>query len=370
MKIGARTLKTGLAIALSIIVSIVLIPGSTGILAGIAAVTTTMPSVRKSYEMFIKRTESNVIGGIVAVIALYTIGPGPITTGIASIIAIVILNYLKLSDVLVLSVITVVAVMLTTNDVYYIAALNRVLDTVIGVTVTFIINWLVYPPQYDETFYNTLLTSSGDLFSLIRAEVRSNISFSIMHQDLIKVKDSVASLDDLFDLIRGEMLPYKSNRHTVARKYVIYKHMVEANRDAYYLLTALHENDHVYNNFDEDLKLMVRERVEILLMAHEQILMKFEGKIFVDEVNFMDTNNEYRHKYIQAFYQQSFKELEKDYGRRTDVNGVIHLMSAIYAYEEEVLKLNNLIKSYLHRNNIQNAIKDKPVKNKFLSKGD
>ena len=360
MKIGARVLKTGLAISLSIMLSILLLPNSKGVFAGIAAITTTMPSVRKSYEMLIKRFNANFIGGVVAVIALYTIGPGPVTTGIAAIITIAILNYLKLADVLTLSVITVVAVMVNDSNIYYITALTRVFDTLIGVVVSFAVNWLIYPPHYDEKFYENLTTTTAEILTLIRAELRNNISFTILNQDLIKARKSLKESRTLFDLIRGEMIPRKANRQVIARKYVVYKHMVLATEQAVKLTDAFHKYDHVFKNFDQDLRLLIRERVETLLTAHEQILMKFEGRIYVDQVNFMTTSRDYRKNYISHFFQQALVELDIEDTSQIDVNGIIHIMSAIYTYEEEIHTLNRLIKSYLHRYNISNGVIEKP----------
>ena len=349
MKIGARVLKTGLAIALATYLSMLLIPDNSAALAGIAAVTTTMPSVRKSFDMFYRRVFANIIGGLVGVFMLYAIGSNPVAIGIAAIVTIAVLNALDLSDVLSLAVITVVAVMLTQSDNYLFTATYRVLETIIGVLVSFIINWLVYPPQHDKPFYSTLVNLTNEVLIFIRATLRKNVTFSILHRDIQWARSEFDTLNTLFDLMNNEVIFSKSERMVKARRLVIYRQMIKTTECVVDLLNVLHSNDHVFQNFPVDIRILVRERVETLMVGHEQILLKFSGRVSATEVNFINPQKDFQQEFMKRFFDQAWDELDSDESYDNDSYGVIHIMSAIYYYEESLLKLNNILRIYKER---------------------
>ncbi|MGX7091337.1 FUSC family protein [Hutsoniella sourekii] len=351
MRIGARVLKTGLAIALAIFLSMLLIPDNSPSLAAIAAITTTLPSVKKSYDNFTKRVVANIIGGIIAVCMSLLIGENPLTIGIAAIICITILDSLKLNDVINLAVITVVAVMASSSrNPIYLIALYRVLETIIGVTVSFLVNIFVYPPRYDQKFYEALTNFTNELLVLIRASLRKNLSFSIMHRDQVWAEKEYANIQTIFNLMRNEFIWSKSQRLVVARRLVVYRHMMQTLQATIALLGALHSYEHVYNAFSRELQDLIRERVELLMAAQEQILMKFSGRVSSEEVGYITVPDDYRQDYLKHFFDEAKLALEdhQAYGD-ISVNGVIHIMSTIYTYEEEINSLNNILTIYAGR---------------------
>ena len=68
----------------------------------------------------------------------------------------------------------------------------------------------------------------------------------------------------------------------------------------------------------------------------------------------------WRDEYLNKFLEQAKVQLHNDESFTTEVNGVIHIMSSIYKYEEEIIKLNNLIRIYLKRYNIEDGLEDEP----------
>ena len=350
MRIGARVLKTGLAITLSIFISIYIIPDNSAVMAAIAAVTTTGPTVKKSFEMFNRRVLANIIGGVVAVSALMTLGSHPIMVGIAAIFLITLLNVLKLEDVLTLAVITLVAIMSSDANNLYLSAIYRVVETILGVTVSFLVNSLIYPPQYDSKFYDLVLEINNEIIVLLRAALRKNIPFTIMEKDLSWAHKTFDQLKNLFDMIREEVIFPKSKRYKVARKLVIYRHFLETTKACIQLLEIFHKHDHVYKAFPKHLQLLVRERVELLVNGHEQILLKFHGRVPAEQVKFMKVTPEYRRTYTQQFYEQMQTEINRqDDVYEAEINGIVHIMSSIYNYEEKLFALNHLMTIYRQR---------------------
>ena len=356
MKIGARVFKTGLAITLSILGSLYFIPGSDGMLAGIGAAYSTQPSVKKSIEVFVSRIISNLIGGIVAIIMIQTVGTHPVTIGVTAILTIAILNRLNLGDFIGLAIVTIIVIMLGRGEDYnhLTAATLRVTETIMGVTITFLINLLIYPPKYDSKFFHTLEFTTAETLMWIRASLRKNAEYSVMHRDIIWAKKQHRQILEWFYLIREEMFFSRKKRFYVMRKAVIYRHMCRTTEAAIKLLHTLHRYERVFLAFPEDMRVSIRERLETLMSAHEQILMKFNGKVPPKEVNFMRMNAQHRDEYMRQFFEQARLQ-EADEEHHFEGNGVVHIMSAIYQYEEELTHLNRLVRSFKLRSQPEKA---------------
>lgn len=64
--------------------------------------------------------------------------------------------------------------------------------------------------------------------------------------------------------------------------------MVRLTKRTFSMVRVFHKNDHVYNDFSPELRDLVRERMETLLSAHEQILPNLVAGVSPDEVRFTD----------------------------------------------------------------------------------
>ena len=346
MKIGARVLKTGLAITLSIYASLLLFPNSSGALAGIAASLSTQPSVKKSFETFISRVVANSIGGLIAILMIYSLGTSPIAIGVSAILTIAILNGLKLSDVIPLTVVTLVVIMLSNDTNYILAAFTRVIETIIGVTISFIINLLIHPPKHDVQFFKTLETVTSEVLLLTRATLRKNTDFAILHRDLLWARKQMKQFNNLFNLISEEWIISKSERVARARKLVIFRYMGRTTQSAIDLLTTLHKYNHVYHDFPDNTRTIFRERLETLMTAHEQIIMKFYAKVPPEAVNYMEMNRENREDYLTMFFNEAKHQEEAKEHHQFEANGVTHILAASFSYEENLTNLNRLVRSY------------------------
>ena len=127
MKIGARSLKTGLAVILSLYVAYAfnLTPIT---MAAIAAAFAVQPSVYRSYQSLIDNVQGNLIGAAVAILFVLFIGNNPVIIGLAVIIVIIFHLKLKLHSTITLTMVTVISIMGGTppNEPFIIFALNRV----------------------------------------------------------------------------------------------------------------------------------------------------------------------------------------------------------------------------------------------------
>lgn len=350
MKIGARVLKTGLAITLSIYIANFLLPTGYGTLAAIGASLSTKPSIKTSFETLVSRIISNIIGGIIAVAMMYALNTSPITIGITCVVTIAVLNSLNMSNVIPLSVVNITVIMLGETENYYSYALIRILETTIGVIVAFIVNWLIFPPKYDRTFFSVLESTTLEVLMLLRAALRKNTEFSTLNTDLQWARARIDKFKELFQLLRQEWLFTPKQRIATSRKLVVYREMGRATSLAIELLDALHRNSQIYNDFPLEMRSRFRRRIETLMSAHEQILLKFYGKVGINEVNYMSMKLEHRDEYIQMFFDHA----RTDTGVDTESfirggNSIIEILAASIHYEEQLNRLNHIVRLYKKR---------------------
>jgi len=134
MKLGARILKTGLAVVAAYYVCGWLNLEPT-LLVVVAAVLTTLPSVYLSIRFFIDQLQANTIGAVLGVAAAAALGNDPLAIGLAVIVVILINMVLKLESTISLSIVTVIAVMEEPD-----AAIIRFVLIMTGVVLATVIN--------------------------------------------------------------------------------------------------------------------------------------------------------------------------------------------------------------------------------------
>ena len=132
MTLGARILKTGIAIVLALFLS-QLLNASTPVFAGISAIFAIQPTVYRSYLSIIEQVQGNIIGAIIAVIFVLSFGNNVFIIGLAAIIVITINLKLNLEKTITLSVVTLIAIMESPTDDFITFAIIRFSTVMLGI---------------------------------------------------------------------------------------------------------------------------------------------------------------------------------------------------------------------------------------------
>ncbi len=148
-KIGMRTIKTVLAVVLTLEISNILDINSP-ILAGIAAIMTMETSVSESFKTGKYRMYGTIFGGAVALIITWISPVNFLTTAIGLFVIIYISNMLKWQDAVKMAMIVFLVIIIDFEENYrFTYALNRTLDTFVGVIVGTTINYFIRPPKLE-----------------------------------------------------------------------------------------------------------------------------------------------------------------------------------------------------------------------------
>jgi len=149
-KIGMRTIKTALAVSLTIFIAQVLNLKSP-FFAGIAAIIAMQSSVSESFNMAKNRMLSTILGAITALLFSLIAPENPFFIAIGIIIIIYLCNIFNWKKSIQLSTMVFLSIILNYEEgsrVNY--ALYRTLDTFIGLVIGTLINYFLLPPNIEE----------------------------------------------------------------------------------------------------------------------------------------------------------------------------------------------------------------------------
>ena len=172
MKLGARILKTGIAIVLALYLA-ELLNFPAPVLSGIAAIFAIQPTIYRSYQSVLEQIQGNMIGAIVAIIAFVLLfGNDYFIVGLAVMIVITINIKLKMDNTIILSIVTIIAIMEAQTGEFFEFALIRFLSVLLGILSSFMVNLLFFPPKYETKLYNRITSVTEDTLKWIRISTR------------------------------------------------------------------------------------------------------------------------------------------------------------------------------------------------------
>ncbi|HZK00261.1 MAG TPA: aromatic acid exporter family protein [Tissierellaceae bacterium] len=145
-RIGMRTIKTGLAVAVSLFIAQIFSLENPSFV-GIAAIVSMQSTVNESVVAGKNRMLATFVGAIVGLVFSYFLPHNYFFIGIGIILVIYIHNLFGWKQSLTLSAIVFLAIFLNedTNRMFY--ALHRLVDTFIGIIVSMLINYFIATPD-------------------------------------------------------------------------------------------------------------------------------------------------------------------------------------------------------------------------------
>lgn len=358
MKLGARIIKTGVAIVFAFYLASWLgLPSP--IFAGIAAIFALQPSIYRSYKTIIQQIQGNMIGAVIAVVFGTTFGHSYVVTGFAVIVTLLIMMRFKLESSISLALVTVIVIMEFQQGDFIEFALFRFATVMTGVISAFIVNLLFLPPKYEVRLFTTIRYLQTDIIKWIRLAVRQASEHTSTKQSLRKLRDQSEKVDGLYKLFKEERGLTKKSYFVKQRKLVVYRQMLVTMTKSIEVLNRLHLHENELSDLPERFHIMIQERLDFLLTYHEQLLLKYTGKLkpehttWIGEEEFLQ-RNEVMDIFAQHIVQQHSTENEEEFSSYH----LLHILSRILDYEENLEHLDLLITSFLQHHPSE-SFKDK-----------
>ncbi|MFO1443152.1 aromatic acid exporter family protein [Bacillus sp. Bva_UNVM-123] len=341
MKLGARILKTGIAIILSLFLS-QLFQLPSPVFAAIAAIFAVQPTIYRSFLSIIEQIQGNIIGAVIAAIFVLSFGNHIFIIGLAAIIVISINLKLKLENTISLSLVTMLVIMETPSDTFFQFSLMRFSTIMLGVFSAFIVNFVFLPPKYEKKLYFEISNITEETTKWIRLTIRHASEHKLLKNDIGKMKAAVRSLDHLYLMYKEERNYLKRDTWQKARKLVIYRQMISTVKRSLETLRKLHRFENNLQEMPAEFQNIVQQQLDCLIHYHEHVMLKFIGKVR-PQVTFEEGDIYLNRKELaQLFFS---KQKEANVLNEATLTHTMQIISAIIDYDEQVEHLDKLITS-------------------------
>lgn len=282
--IGPRMVKTGLAVALTLLITGIL-EMELEIVAAIAAVLAMQPSIMRSFKYIKEVIISNGIGLIFALLGMVLVGNNPISVGAVVIISIAINIRLGLNKTVSLTVLTIVNMMLASYEdtINFIYVLERLSLVGIGVISAFIVNVVVYPPDHEKILFNMIKKASEKTNFLLRVIPNKTMSVPHMKDEDHEVEKMINKSRDYFEIISDERKSlFIRKRIDFLRNIIIYKHMIRVLRKKHTLIQQLEINLENIEVIESGKSHLIKNLVSEMNTYSENVLLMYEDRIILD----------------------------------------------------------------------------------------
>lgn len=200
MKIGMRTIKTAIAVALSVFIC-QLFKLTSPFFAGIAAIITMQSTVVNSFEIGKNRMLGTVFGAFIGLVGSLIAPENPIAIGIGIIIIITICNFLGWKKPISIATIVFLSIMLVQKDgsrLHY--SVYRTIDTFVGIIIGVLINYFIVPPDSEIKIKASFKTLLNECNTIVK-----NIIYNLSDIKLDSVKNELKLLDTNFECLKEEI---------------------------------------------------------------------------------------------------------------------------------------------------------------------
>lgn len=197
---GMRTVKTGLAVSISIMLC-TLFKSKSPIFAGIGAIMAMQSSVSESFIMGKNRMLGTFVGAIIGLLFSLTIPQNPLFIGIGVMIVIHLCYIMGWNKALQLSAIVFMGIALNPRlDAKFSYAIFRIIDTFIGIIVGMVINYFISAPNMERNIRNSIETLYYECKKIIYSLI-----WKQEEVDLKELKSDIKSLTETYEALSKDI---------------------------------------------------------------------------------------------------------------------------------------------------------------------
>ncbi|GAA0498632.1 aromatic acid exporter family protein [Salinibacillus aidingensis] len=283
MKFGARVLKTGLAVSIAMYAAL-LFDFTAAVFAGIAAVFSIQPSIYRSYQKVLQQIEANLLGAVIAIVMVSMLGNDPVIIGFTIILVMAIcIGFGMKQEIVMLAVVTVIAIMETTDMPFVEFAVTRVSSVFIGIFSALLVNLVFLPPKYETRLFKQIEQTSNEILQWIRLSSRHLSDQPALKEEIEKLIEDITKLDHTYLLFSEERTYSRKRRYTKARKQVLFRQLIHTAKKSLEVLRTLQRYDQTLGHLSHDLKTRIVKQIDEVVHIHEKLIMMCMGKIREDD---------------------------------------------------------------------------------------
>jgi uncharacterized membrane protein YgaE (UPF0421/DUF939 family) len=335
LTMGPRIIKTGLAItlALSICSWLQLEPA---IFAGVAAVSSVQPSIYRTWRHSWDQLQTNTLGAVIALLAVYIVGNHPIVIGLVSILVIMISLRMRMEATIPLTLVTVLVIMEAPQHDWHFA-LTRFAIILIGTGSALLVNVTLWPPNQEKLFLERVRSAFGHMSLLLRTAISNEMTEAAFKRQREMFHKELDRLDNLYGIFDEERRKLARLRITDVRRLVVFKQMLHTLHKGKEVLEIV-EGHYTQSTDDERVNEVFDHQLEQLIKHHEYILLKYEGVMKRNEGEEFDILRE------NGLFMNRVMELYK--GTEEPLRLVL-VGSSVFDYGFQLHRLERLVEHWL-----------------------
>ncbi|RDY70014.1 FUSC family protein [Halobacillus sp. SY10] len=341
MKLGARMMKTGLAVGIALYIGH-LIGFVSPLLAAIAVVFSIQPSIYRSYQSIIEQVQGNTIGALIAIIAVFTLGNDPFIVGFAIILVIGMTTTLKMNEnTIALAVVAVIALMDSTDQTFLYFAGSRFTSMLLGILAAFIVNLVFLPPRYETRLFTKIDRATNDILQWLRVTTRNLSDEPALKYEITRIQDDMRWIDHTYLLYSEERTYFKGSHFSKGRKMVLFRQLITTTKKSFDVLKAFYRLEHKIEQIPEQFQDAVVQELDKLVNAHEKLILSLKGRI-------KNTHKQSLRRIEEPDIPLLVERLMSVYEKSNNPDKLVFLplASQLMEYHYQLERLKKLLKSY------------------------
>ncbi|WP_017755413.1 FUSC family protein [Calidifontibacillus oryziterrae] len=340
MTLGPRVIKTGIAVTLALYICSLLNLES-AVFAGVAAIFTIQPSIYRTWKQIWDQVQTNTLGAIIALLALYFLGNDPLVIGLVMIIVILISLKLKMETTISLTLVTVLAIMSAPGNEDLSFALHRFAIILIGMMSALVVNVLIAPPKYKKNYLDRVNSVFQNMSILMRTSISNEMTEKSFQDQMKQLEDDLLKLEEQYKLFDEEREKMARLNNMNLREIVVFKQMLKSLQQGFVVLENI-DAFYFQSKPSPEENSVFDQHLEHLIKYHEIFLLKYDGKIKADEPHLeediMVQTNSFLEKVMDSYNQDHELKIQ-----------LAVVGSSIYKYAFQIDRLNRLIEQYLKK---------------------
>lgn len=339
MKLGARILKTGMAVVLALFVA-QLFQLPSPVFAGISAVFAIQPSIYRSYLTIIEQIQGNLIGAALAFLFVYMFGNHFLVVGLAAIILIMLHLKLKIDNTISLSIVTLLVIMETPSDDFFTFAILRFATIMLGILAAFFINMIFFPPKYESKLYTMISDITNDVLRWVRITNHQAADHTLLKKEMEDLKERFNRVELIYTFFKDERKILSRSTQAKLRKLVLYRQMIATARKALEILQNMHQYDSELAALPGEYGNQIKEIIDHLIGNHEHLLYRHIGKAVQIHEQEMKEYEKIRYELLNLY--KEYIQIEND----QELNQhLLQFIAGILDYNEQLERLEILMGS-------------------------
>ena len=277
-RIGLRTIKTGIAVAIALSFSWYVFDIYSG-MGAVAAIVAMQPTIHRSFKIFFNRVFGTILGLVCGLVVVATLGANPLTIGLAVIVSLVFNSMIGRTDMSTFAAFAIVLMFESPTADYVHYALTRSLLTVVGVLSAVAVNYIVFPPHYENRLMLLVKKTTQQLMEDWRSLVKDDAKLLAVRKQVLKHEEMMLMLqeDQKYPLVTsGQSEPF-----------IELKQLVDLEDKLLLLLESIASHRDIPVTAEQE-KILGQE-IDFLLSHHYDVIFSHERKqsmfSFDEEVN-------------------------------------------------------------------------------------